>query len=77
VVLRAAGLVNHPIGPDLDAERDRLVAQLQQAKVTGEVTWLDGFQQLQGKNGGGDPWHTDGRLAIVELGGISATVSRP
>ena len=22
---------------------------------------------LQGRNGGGDPWHTDGRLAIVAL----------
>jgi hypothetical protein len=23
--------------------------------------------ELDGKNGGGDPWHTDGRLAIVTL----------
>jgi len=59
--------VTHHIGPDLDAERDRLPAGLQQAAVTEKVFWLDGFQQLQGKNGGGDSWHTDRRLEVVEL----------
>jgi len=61
------GQVTHHIGPDLDAERDRLVLGLQQAKVTEKVFWLDGFQALQGKNGGGDPWHTDGRLEVAVL----------
>jgi len=61
------GQVTHHIGPDLDAERDRLIAGLQQAGVTQEIFWLDGFQQLQGKNGGGDPWHTDGRLEAAML----------
>jgi hypothetical protein len=29
---------------------------------------MDGFHaELEGKNGGGDPWHTDGRLAIVAV----------
>lgn len=59
--------VTHHIGPDLDAERDRLFGELQQAGVTQEVFWLSGFQQLQGKNGGGDPWHTDGRLEVAVL----------
>jgi hypothetical protein len=32
------------------------------------ITWIDGYQRvLQGKNGGGDPWHTDGRLPVVTL----------
>ena len=61
------GQVTHHIGPDLDAERDRLFAGLQQAGALQEVFWLDGFQQFQGKNGGGDPWHTDGRLAAGVL----------
>jgi hypothetical protein len=61
------GQVTHHIGPDLDAERDRLIAGLQQAGATENVFWLDGFQQLQGKNGGGDPWHTDGRLEAAVL----------
>jgi hypothetical protein len=61
------GQVTHHIGPDLDAERDRLVLGLQQSGVTERVFWLDGFQQLQGKNGGGDPWQTDGRLEVALL----------
>ena len=61
------GQVTHHIGPDLDGERDRLIASLQQAGVTENVFWLDGFQQLQGKNCGGDPWHTDGRLEVAVL----------
>ena len=61
------GQVTHHIGPDLDAERDRLIAGLQQAGVTEKVFWLDGFQKLQGKNGGGDPWKTDGRLGVAAL----------
>ena len=36
--------------------------------VVQSVQWLDGFHEpLEGRNGGGDPWHTDGRLAIVTL----------
>ncbi|MBN8247139.1 MAG: LssY C-terminal domain-containing protein [Verrucomicrobia bacterium] len=61
------GQVTHHIGPDLDAERDRLMAGLEQAGVTEKVFWVDGFQELQGRNGGGDPWHTDGRLEVAVL----------
>jgi hypothetical protein len=62
------GQITHHIGPDVDAERDRIMAELQQAKQALEVYYVDGFhQQLDGKNGGGDPWHTDGRLAVAVL----------
>jgi hypothetical protein len=62
---RTTGQVTHHISPDIDAERDLLVADLKNA-IHGEIDWLDGFHsQLQGRNGGGDPWRTDGRLAIV------------
>ena len=62
------GQVTHHIAPDVDAERDRLVSELQQAGVVQSVQWMDGFHdELEGQNGGGDPWHTDGRLAIVTL----------
>ena len=75
------GQVTHHIGSDLDAERNRLVAGLQQAGVTENVFWLDGFQQLQGKNGGGDSWHTDGKLGAAVLAipssSPTATTSNP
>jgi len=64
---RTTGQVTHHISPEIDAERDLLVADLRKA-IPAQVEWLDGFHaQLQGKNGGGDPWRTDGRLAIVVL----------
>jgi hypothetical protein len=44
------------------------VNELQQAGVVQSVDWKDGFHaHCEGRNGGGDPWHTDGRLAIVSL----------
>ena len=61
------GQVTHHIGPDVDAERDRILAELQEAGKVQEVFWKDNFQQLEGRNGGGDVWHTDGRLAGVIL----------
>jgi hypothetical protein len=59
--------VTHHISPDVDVERDLLVTDLNNA-IHAQVEWLDGFHsQLQGRNGGGDLWRTDGRLAIVVL----------
>jgi LssY C-terminus len=62
------GQVTHHIASDIDAERDRLVSELQQAGLAESVEWKGDFHtERDGKNGGGDPWHTDGRLAIVTL----------
>jgi hypothetical protein len=62
------GQVTHHIAPNVDAERDRLVAELQKAGMAQSVEWKEGFHERRdGRNGGGDPWHTDGRLAIVTL----------
>jgi hypothetical protein len=63
------GQVTHHIGPDVDAERDRIMTELQKAGWAAEERWVNGFhQQLEGKNGGGDRWRTDARLGVVELG---------
>lgn len=59
------GQITHHIGPYVDAERDRLLAELQKARQVQETYYVDHFhQQLEGKNGGGDPWRTDGRLGV-------------
>jgi hypothetical protein len=64
---RTTGQVTHHISPNVDTERDLLVADLTKA-IAAQVRWLDGFHtQLRGRNGGGDLWQTDGRLAIVVL----------
>ncbi|MCX6926076.1 MAG: AI-2E family transporter, partial [Verrucomicrobia bacterium] len=62
------GEVTHHIGPNVDAERDRIVQELKKAGQLQEVYWVDHFhRQLEGRNGGGDIWRTDGRLAIAVL----------
>lgn len=62
------GQVTHHIAAAVDAERDMLLADLTAAKQVLQTTWIDGYQTvLQGRNGGGDPWHTDGRLPVVTL----------
>jgi hypothetical protein len=59
------GQITHHIAPDVDAERDHLFDNL---KATGDLSEdyaVDGYHtDLKGRNGGGDPWHTDGRLFI-------------
>jgi hypothetical protein len=58
--------VTHHIDADVDAERDHL---LENWRLTGRVRdllWIDEFQtELEGKNGGGDHYYTDGRLPVA------------
>ena len=70
------GQITHHIGPDVDVERDKVINDIKQAGDLSAVYWIDGFQkELAGKNGGGDPWHTDGRLAVGML--AARATSRP
>jgi hypothetical protein len=58
------GQITHHISPLVDLERDKLVADLQNSGTI-VLTWIDPFQKaLEGHNGGGDKFVTDGRLAI-------------
>jgi len=75
---RTTGSVTHRIAPDVDAERDLIIADLTNAHCVLGLRWIDDFHQLlQGRNGGGDPWHTDGRLAVVTLVAPDPTSPRP
>lgn len=72
------GQITHHIGPDVDAERDRIMKEIQQAGWAEETYYEPGFQpNLSGKNGGGDPWRTDGRLGVVLLAQTPPTNSPP
>jgi hypothetical protein len=60
----------HHIDANVDAERDKILDDLRRAGALAEVHWIEGFhQQRQGRNGGGDRYHTDGRLpvGVIEL----------
>ncbi len=65
---RTTGEVTHHIAPDVDAERDLLIADLTKSGRVEKLRWVNGFhQELQGRNGGGDPWRTNGRMAVAML----------
>jgi hypothetical protein len=57
------GQVTHLTAADVDAERDCLFRDLANTGELAETYIVEGFhEQRQGRNGGGDPWHTDGSL---------------
>ncbi len=67
---RTTGQVTHHIAPDIDAERDRLISDLQATGRLAEAFKVPGFHTvLEGRNGGGDPWFTDGDLDVAVLKG--------
>lgn len=62
---RTTGQVTHVTGADVDAERDYLFKCLQETGDLSERYVVDNFHKIrEGKNGGGDPWHTDGDLYV-------------
>jgi hypothetical protein len=57
------GQITHVTGADIDQERSKLFDDLQNTGDLEETYFIDGFHtELKGRNGGGDPWHTDGNL---------------
>jgi hypothetical protein len=59
------GQVTHHIGGDIDAERDRLFDELKKTGDLASMQIIDDFHKVKaGRNGGGDEWHTDGRLFV-------------
>jgi hypothetical protein len=62
---RTTGQITHVTGADVDAERDYLFGDLEKTGDLSEVYIVHGFHKvLEGKNGGGDPWKTDGDLYV-------------
>jgi hypothetical protein len=62
---RTTGQVTHVTAADVDAERDYLFQGLEATGDLSERYVEDDFHKVrEGKNGGGDPWHTDGKLYV-------------
>jgi hypothetical protein len=60
--------VTHHIAPDIDAERDRLTGDLKAARVVEAIYEVSGIgPALNGRNGEGDPYYTDGEIEISRL----------
>lgn len=65
---RTTGQITHFVAPEVDTERDYLVRDLQGAGEVAEAYFVDGFhKQREGRNGGGNPWHTDGNLSVAVI----------
>ncbi len=59
------GQITHHIAAEVDVERDHLIDNLKATGGLVNVQSIDGFHKVrEGLNGGGDAWHTDGRLLI-------------
>lgn len=64
-ISRTTGGVTHRIGPDIDRERDKILGDAIRARTLDGYYWVDRFHpRAEGRNGGGDPYHTDRRLAV-------------
>jgi len=64
-------LPTHGIAPDLDDERGLVVSELAQTGFLIEDTTCHGFgKETHGFNGGGDPYFTDGQVAVLALANI-------
>ena len=62
------GAVTHHIGPNIDAERDLLIADLFDAGMLVSTTEIDGIGATKtGRNGGGDLYFTDGKAIVCVL----------
>ncbi len=65
------GQITHHIGPDIDAERDGLFADLVIGGWVSELYQVTGVgATILGRNGGGDPYYTDGELSIGVLAAV-------
>ncbi|HKN31280.1 MAG TPA: LssY C-terminal domain-containing protein [Roseiarcus sp.] len=62
------GQITHHVAPEIDAERDFLSDDLAKAKKVETTYWVSGVgPTLFGRNGGGDPFFTDGEIEFAKL----------
>ena len=72
------GQITHHIAPDVDTERDGLIADLRRTGRIANIEWEDKFQDPpEGRNGGGDPWKSDGRLPVITLNSVVRPLAIP
>jgi hypothetical protein len=71
------GEITHHIDADIDAERDRLIADLSGAGMLTRIFQVTGIgPTLFGRNGGGDRYFTDGEITIGVLTADAAKTSK-
>ena len=64
-------LPTHGIAPDLDSERALVVSALAKTAFVVNESTRPGFgKETHGTNGGGDPYFTDGQVAVLTLANV-------
>jgi hypothetical protein len=64
-ISRTTGGVTHKISPDIDGERNKILRDTVRVSMLDGYYWVENFHRLaEGRNGGGDPYHTDRRLGV-------------
>lgn len=72
------GQITHHIGPDVDTERNSLVASLEKKGWLKELFQVTGVgATVLGRNGGGDRYYTDGELTIGVLAQVAQQGAEP
>lgn len=67
------GQITHHISPDVDAERDKVIGDLERAGFVTRTYQVTGVgSTLLGRNGGGDWYYTDGELTVGVLKPLDA-----
>jgi hypothetical protein len=62
------GQITHHVAPDIDAERDLVASDLAAADKVEDIYETSGVgPTLNGRNGGGDPYFTDGEILFSRL----------
>ncbi len=62
---RTTGQITHVTAPAIDAERDYLFHGFEKTGDLSELYVVEDFHKVRtGRNGGGDPWDTDGKLLV-------------
>jgi hypothetical protein len=65
---RDTGQVTHKIAPNIDQERERLIGDLNQARMVTGIFEIRGIgPTLNGRNGEGDSYYTDGEIWMTTL----------
>ena len=75
---RYTGQITHHIASDIDAERQFMIGKLTSAGVVSTIYTVSGIgPTLNGRNGEGDWYYTDGEIeiAVISLGASSPTVT--
>lgn len=77
-VSHTTGEITHHIAPDIDAERDKLMADLKRAGQLSKIYQVTGVGvTMNGRNGGGDWYYTDGEMTVGVVSENNTVLTRP